>query len=251
VFGLLQKRSAKPRNRTFSVPSATRVYAIGDIHGCLDQLWALLDVVRKDIGDFGGQVHLVFVGDFIDRGPDSAGVIDLLSRGDLPGQHHRFLMGNHEEAMLQVLDDDTESMAGWLRFGGVQTVESYGISRADVYRLGLELPAQLRQVVPQSHVAFLRSLEDQVRIGDYLFVHAGIRPGTPLHEQEQFDLRWIRHEFLADEDTDHGVMVVHGHTISAEPQMRANRIGIDTGCYSSGKLTALALEGSDRRFLST
>jgi serine/threonine protein phosphatase 1 len=160
-------------------------------------------------------------------------------------------MGNHEEAMLQVLDDDTESMAGWLRFGGVQTVESYGISRADVYRLGLELPAQLRQVVPQSHVAFLRSLEDQVRIGDYLFVHAGIRPGTPLHEQEQFDLRWIRHEFLADEDTDHGVMVVHGHTISAEPQMRANRIGIDTGCYSSGKLTALALEGSDRRFLST
>ncbi len=251
VFGLLQKRSAKPRNRSFAVPAGARVYAIGDIHGCLDELRALLELIRNDAVDFAGEVHLVFVGDFIDRGPDSAGVIDLLASRELPGQHHRFLMGNHEEAMLQVLDGDSESMAGWLRYGGVQTVESYGITRADVYRLGLELPARLNQLVPQSHVAFLRGLEDQVRIGDYLFVHAGIRPGTPLHEQERFDLRWIRDEFLSDQDSDHGVMVVHGHTISAEPEVRTDRIGIDTGCFSSGKLTALALEGRERRFLST
>jgi serine/threonine protein phosphatase 1 len=251
VFGLLQKRSVKPRSRTFAVPQGQRVYAIGDIHGCLDELRALLDVIAQDSLDFAGDVHLVFVGDFIDRGPDSAGVIELLASGELPGKHHRFLMGNHEEAMLQVIDGDSESMAGWLRFGGVQTVESYGISRGDVYRLGLDLPGRLNALVPQSHVAFLRGLEDQVKIGDYLFVHAGIRPGIPLHEQERFDLRWIREEFLGDEDSDHGVMVVHGHTISSEPEVRANRIGIDTGCYSSGKLTALALDGSDRRFLST
>lgn len=251
MFGLLQKRSAKPRSRAFAVPQGQRVYAIGDIHGCLDELRALLHLIAQDSRDFAGDVHLVFVGDFIDRGPDSAGVIELLASGDLPGQHHRFLMGNHEEAMLQVIDGDSESMAGWLRYGGVQTIESYGVTRADVYRLGLDLPARLNALVPKSHVAFLRGLEDQVKIGDYLFVHAGIRPGIPLHEQERFDLRWIREEFLADEDSDHGVMVVHGHTISAEPEVRANRIGIDTGCYSTGKLTALALEGSERRFLSS
>lgn len=251
MFGLLQKRSEKPRSRSFRTPPYARIFAIGDIHGCLKELRALLESIRADCVGFGGDVHLVFVGDFIDRGPDSAGVIELVTEQELPGQHHRFLMGNHEEAMLEVLDGDTESLSGWLRFGGVQTLESYGISRGEVYRLGIELPRRLRELVPQRHIDFLRKLEDQVRIGDYLFVHAGIRPGTPLHQQEQFDLRWIRDEFLQDEESDHGVMVVHGHTIAAEPEVRPNRIGIDTGCYSSGKLTALVLEGEERRFLST
>lgn len=250
MFGLLQKKSAG-RSRAFRVPDGLRAYAIGDVHGCLAELTRLIDSIAADCRAFGGAVHLVFLGDYVDRGPASSGVIDLLAGGALPGEHHRFLMGNHEEAMLEVLDGDAESLGGWLRFGGMQTLESYGIDRGEVYRLGIDLPARLRGAVPPAHVAFLRGLEDQVRIGDYLFVHAGVRPGTPLDQQERFDLRWIRDEFLEDEETDHGVMVVHGHTIAAEPDVRRNRIGIDTGCYSSGRLTALVLEGSERRFLST
>lgn len=250
MFGLLQKRSSS-RGRTFTVPAGERVYAIGDVHGCLAELALLTEAIREDARGFAGDITIVFVGDFIDRGPASAGVLDYLTGSRLPGGTHRFLMGNHEEAMLEVLDGNAESLAGWLRFGGMQTLESYGISRGEVYRLGLDLPARMREVVPPSHVSFLRRLEDQVRIGDYLFVHAGIRPGTPLREQDQFDLRWIRGEFLDDDETDHGVMVVHGHTIAAKPELKRNRIGIDTGCFSSGKLTALVLEGEERRFLST
>jgi serine/threonine protein phosphatase 1 len=139
-------------------------------------------------------------------------------------------------------------IAGWLRFGGVQTLESYGLSRGDIFKLGSDLPKRMREVVPAAHMEFMRRMEDQVRIGDYLFVHAGIRPGYPLNQQQPNDLRWIREEFLSDE-RDHGAMIVHGHTIVASPELRSNRIGIDTGCYSSGRLTALVLEGTERRFL--
>ena len=251
MFGLLQKRSDRPQAAAHRVPQGVRVYAIGDIHGCLAELRSLVDSIAGDCRGFDGEVHLVFVGDYVDRGPDSRGVIDFLLGAGLPGRHRRFLMGNHEEAMLQVLEGDTESLSGWLRFGGTQTLESYGITRAEIYRSGIDLPALMRNAVPQSHVDFLRGLEDHARIGDYLFVHAGIRPGTPIAEQDAFDLRWIRDEFLLDDETDHGAMIVHGHTISGTPEVHANRIGIDTGCYSSGRLTALVLEGEGRRFLST
>ena len=250
MFGLLRKRSSTPARARYGVPEGVRVYAIGDIHGCRKQLVSLLGSVGEDAHRFGGEVRLVFLGDYVDRGPDSAGVLDCLTSADLPGKAD-FLMGNHEEAMLEVYDGETETLAGWLRFGGAQTLESYGIDRAEVHRLGIDLPARMREVVPAAHVDFLRNLQDQVRIGDHLFVHAGIRPGTPLDRQDAFDLRWIREEFLTDDDSDHGVMVVHGHTISREPDVRSNRIGIDTGCYSSGRLTALVLEGEDQRFLST
>lgn len=239
------------RRGTHGVPFGSRVYAVGDVHGCLSELQKLVELIRADSSFLEGELHLVFVGDYIDRGPASAGVIDYLVSGRLPGCHHRFLMGNHEEAMLDVMGGETESLSGWLRYGGMHTLQSYGIGRAEVLKLGVDLPRRIREVVPASHAKFLRNLEDQVRIGDYLFVHAGIRPGTPLPQQEQFDLRWIRDEFLEDDETDHGVMVVHGHTIAAEPEVKRNRIGIDTGCFSSGRLTALVLEGTERRFLST
>jgi len=192
--------------------------------------------------------HLVFLGDLVDRGPDSRGVVERLSRGPLPGVRQSFLMGNHEEAMLKVWDGHTDVIAGWLRFGGVQTLESYGLTRGDIFRSGSDLPKRMREAVPAHHIEFMRGMQDQVRIGDYVFVHAGIRPGCPLEEQQPNDLRWIREEFLCD-DRDHGAMIVHGHTITASPVVRANRIGIDTGCYSSGCLTALVLESSERRFL--
>ncbi|MEO5972212.1 MAG: metallophosphoesterase family protein, partial [Sphingomicrobium sp.] len=194
---------------------------------------------------------VVFLGDLVDRGPDSAGVIRRLLDGPLPGHRHSFLMGNHEEAMLRVWDGEEDTLRGWLTYGGRETLASYGLGRNEIFKLAADLPRAMREVVPQAHIDFIRGFDDQVRVGDYLFVHAGIRPGVPLDEQDQSDLRWIREEFLYDEDSDHGVMVVHGHTIAAEPEVRSNRIGIDTGCYSSGRLTALVLEGTERRFLTT
>lgn len=250
MFGFLKRRPEQSPRSDHAVPGNLRVYAIGDVHGCLSELDHLLDMIAAETLRSSVPAHVVFLGDYVDRGPDSAGVVERLRRGPLPGSRHSFLLGNHEEAMLQVWDGHSEVAAGWLRFGGVQTLESYGLSRAEIFKLGLDLPKRMREVIPPAHVDFLRSMEDQVRIGDYLFVHAGIRPGLPLGGQEPNDLRWIRDEFLTDE-RDHGAMIVHAHTISETPDQKPNRIGIDTGCYSSGRLTALALEGSQRRFLQT
>jgi serine/threonine protein phosphatase 1 len=221
------------------------------VHGCRTELDQLLNQIDSDCRSAVAETHLIFVGDLVDRGPDSAGVVERLSAGNLPCDGHSFLMGNHEEAMLDAWDGDTETLQGWLAYGGRETLESYGIDRSETYRRGAEIISRMHECVPREHIDFIRSFEDQVRIGDYLFVHAGIRPGVPLPQQDSYDLRWIRDEFLLDGQTDHGVVVVHGHTISEEPEIRPNRIGIDTGCFASGRLTALVLEGSERRFLTT
>jgi serine/threonine protein phosphatase 1 len=235
----------------FQGPGDECVYAIGDVHGCAAELNLLLDRITGEVSSHGRASHLVFLGDYVDRGPDSAGVLRRLVEGPLPGVRHSFLLGNHEEAMLAVLDGDLERLPGWLRYGGFETLESYGISRQEALRLRSELPERMREIIPAAHVDFMRSCDDYIQSGDYIFVHAGIRPGIPLPEQEPVDLRWIRDGFLDDDETEHGVMVVHGHTISEEPETRKNRIGIDTGCYQSGHLTALVIEGGDRRFIST
>ena len=230
-------------------PAGTVVYAVGDIHGCASQLDLLLGRIGDEISSSGADSHLIFLGDYVDRGPDSAGVLDRLTGGGLPGSRHSFLLGNHEEAMLAVLDGDASNLRSWLRYGGMQTLESYGISRTDVVRLGSDLPRHFRQVIPEAHINLVRSCEIMIRAGDYCFVHAGIRPGIPLEEQDPSDLRWIRGEFLSDTESDHGVMVVHGHTISKEPEVGRSRIGIDTGCYESGRLTALVIDGAETRFI--
>ncbi len=251
MFGIFRRKSsARPAKAVHSVPPGTRVYAIGDVHGCKQQLEWLLDAIARDCSGNGMTNHLIFLGDLVDRGPDSRGVVQRLSEGPIPGQKHDFLMGNHEEAMLQVWDGHGDVVSGWLRFGGAQTMESYGITRGDMFRLGMELPKLVREVVPEEHIRFMKGFKDHVVVGDYLFVHAGIRPGIPLNQQESSDLRWIRDEFLLDEESNHGFKVVHGHTISDGPVVKSNRIGIDTGCYVSGTLTALVLEGSSHRFLA-
>lgn len=153
--------------------------------------------------------------------------------------------------MLAVWDGDTDTIAGWLRYGGLTTLLSYGMTAADIFAAGAELPQLMRQFVPEAHIRFIRSFKDSLTLGDYLFVHAGIRPGIALADQDPGDLRWIRDEFLSDDETDHGMIVVHGHTISRNPDVRANRIGIDTGCYSSGVLTALVIEDAAHEFLRT
>jgi serine/threonine protein phosphatase 1 len=195
--------------------------------------------------------HLVFLGDLVDRGPASRQVLERLESRDLPCDVHHFLFGNHEEIFLDVLDGNTEPLEKWVRYGGLQTLESYGIGRDEIFRLGFDLPRLMREKVPEDHVRFLRSFRDSLTIGDYVFVHAGIRPGISLEDQRPADLRWIRGGFLDDEATDHGFIVVHGHTITEEPDIRPNRIGLDLGCYRSGKLSALVLEGRERRFLAT
>lgn len=233
-----------------AIPDGQRVYAIGDIHGMRGALDRLLAMITDDLSGFQGEASLIFLGDYVDRGPDSRAVIDRLIGGNLPGDRHIFLKGNHEEVMLQVMDGRDDREMGWLAFGGIETLDSYGIDRVAVRKAGRGVGSALRAAVPDSHRLFLHHLQMEARVGDYLFVHAGIRPGVPLDEQADRDRIWIRETFLHSEE-DHGAVVVHGHSISAEPVVRANRIGIDTGCFASGRLTALCLEGSERRFLTT
>ena len=239
----------KKKHRSSEVREGRRVYAIGDIHGHLDELNQLLEWIERDLETHEGKAHLVFLGDYIDRGPDTKGVIKRLRSGELPGHRHHFLKGNHEAVLLDLLDGDLNSARGWLRYGGIEMLESYGVSRKEIVKHAGTLAALVQDVLPKKHVAFLRSLEPLVEIDDFLFVHAGIRPGRTIEKQKERDLLWIRDDFLSSKK-DHGKVVVHGHTIEAEPKDRRNRIGLDTGCYAGGSLSLVRLEGAGRHFVS-
>ena len=229
-----------------------RAYAVGDVHGRLDLLDQLLDKIHDDISRRPARkVLLVFVGDLIDRGPNSAQVVERLRTYRRPAVETVFLLGNHEEVLLRILAGEADLITKWRSFGGKECLESYGVDTAKLARLtDEEALAIVSKAIPAEHVEFLQSFDDSCRFGDYLFVHAGIRPGIEIDQQRQSDLRWIREPFLFDE-TDHGFVVVHGHTIRSEVEMRPNRIGIDTGAYKSGVLTALAIERSDSWLLDT
>ena len=237
-----------------ATPPGTRIYAIGDIHGRLDLLLRLHELIVVDAaGSHAPRRVLVYIGDYIDRGPSSAGVLDLLLDRPLPGFEIVALIGNHEDTLLQ-FPDDIGVGPSWLTYGGVQTLESYSIdvvpgSWRDDRELR-RLQGEVRRRLPRRHVEFMRGLPLMHIEGDYLFVHAGIRPGVPLELQERDDLLWIRDEFLQSSE-DHGKIVVHGHTISEEPELRPNRIGIDTGAFHTHRLTCLVLDGTDRMFLQT
>jgi serine/threonine protein phosphatase 1 len=236
-----------------AIPPPDLVYAIGDVHGRLDLLDPLLAAIDADRASFPGRAIVkVFLGDYIDRGPQSRGVIDYLMAGPLPGAEAVFLRGNHESTMLQFLDDLTAG-PGWLTYGGVNTLLSYGLRPPVTVPPALRLPTvqqQLRQALPPEHRAFLGRLPAFAMIGTYLFVHAGIRPGVALDRQRDEDMVWIRDEFLTS-TLDHGVVVVHGHTIAMHADSLPNRIGVDTGAYATGRLTAAVLEGTGRRFIDT
>jgi serine/threonine protein phosphatase 1 len=191
---------------------------------------------------------LIFLGDYVDRGPDSRGVIDFVLRTQTEADFEVVaLKGNHEDALLRYLDDPHFARA-WAVNWGEATLRSYGV---DPPRCEADCPTARRALaaaLPPAHRTFLESLQLSVTVGDYLFVHAGVRPGVALAEQDANDLIWIRYEFLESED-DFGKVVVHGHTPALDPEPRRNRIGIDTGVYFTGVLTAVRLEGADRRFL--
>ena len=229
-----------------------RAYIVGDLHGRLDLLDQLIDKIHDDIRRRPARkVLLVFVGDLIDRGPNSAEVVERLRTYRHPKVQTVFLLGNHEEVLLRILAGETDLITKWRWFGGTECLKSYGVDAGEL--AGLEdqdALALIRKAIPKKHVEFLESFEDSCRFGDYLIVHAGIRPGVEFDQQRQSDLRWIREPFLFDE-TDHGFVVVHGHTIRPEVEVRPNRIGIDTGAYRSGVLTALAIEGSETWLLDT
>ena len=233
------------------IPPGRRIYAVGDIHGRLDLLDRLLAMIDADDAGRGGpDSEIIFLGDLVDRGPESRGVVDrlLALKDERPA---RFLMGNHEEVFLRALEGDVKALRFLIRIGGRETLLSYGISEDDYRTLDFDgLMEAVRAAVPAAHIDFLAAFEHWIEAGDYLFVHAGLRPGVLLEEQKAADLRWIRDDFLKHRDS-FGKIVVHGHSITDDIDERGNRIGIDTGAFASGKLTAIGLEGGERWYLST
>jgi serine/threonine protein phosphatase 1 len=227
------------------------VYAVGDTHGCVDSLRALHEAILMDAGRSAlARRVVVYLGDYIDRGPDPRGLVALLIDEPLPGFEPVHLIGNHEAFLLQFLADPTVA-ALWMMNGGAVTCTSYGVdpARPPEHAVGDGwLQRELRERIPEAHLAFFANLRPSHLEGDYLFVHAGIRPGVPLDAQDKADLLWIREPFLSS-DEDFGKVVVHGHTPTDAPVVRANRIGVDTGACYGGPLTALVLEGAERRFL--
>ena len=250
-FGKLTTNLLGSRDRPRGKAGA-RAYAIGDIHGRLDLLNRLLDQVEQDIAARPpARNFIIFLGDLIDRGPDSAGVVERLRNYRPANARTIFLSGNHEEILLRVLDGEADLLASWLKFGGAECSESYGMDADALRQVAPEAALEiLKGKVPRAHREFLESFGDTFRFGDYLFVHAGIRPGISLEEQDRHDLRWIRDPFLTDVK-EHGFVVVHGHTIVKRVEERPNRIAIDTGAYHSGVLTALAIEDRERWYLAT
>jgi diadenosine tetraphosphatase ApaH/serine/threonine PP2A family protein phosphatase len=234
------------------VPPETRVYAIGDIHGRVDLLRDVHQMIHEDAYAHQAPRNVVvYVGDYIDRGPYSSEVVDLLLDEPLPGFERVHLMGNHEDSLLRFLED-IEIASSWLAYGGAATLQSYGVrpprgGKEDEIRRTQEA---LARNLPEAHLRFYRGLAMCHVEGDYFFVHAGVKPGVPLDGQSREDLMWIRDPFLHS-DADHGKIVVHGHTISEAPDVRRNRIGIDTGAFASGRLTCLVLAGDRWSFLQT
>ncbi|HEX2940941.1 MAG TPA: metallophosphoesterase family protein [Rhodopila sp.] len=223
-----------------------RVYAVGDVHGCLDRLVSLHEMIAQDLAERPVKhATLIHLGDYVDRGSDSAQVIDWLINGPpVPAQAFINLMGNHEQMMLAaVASVDKEAPSMWLMNGGADSLLSWGIPRT--------VPsAEWALRIPRQHLLFIRDLAINHRVGPYFFVHAGVQPGVPLDQQTRHDMLWIREPFLSSRAS-HGAVIVHGHTPKREPIVHPNRIAIDTGAVVGGALTCVVLEGDKLGFLQS
>ena len=236
-------------------PEGVRLYAIGDVHGRLDLLAAMHHRIESELEqDQPADWRVIHLGDYADRGPDSKGVIDFLIEAQKRDPRHLMLAGNHDIGFLDFLETpDPDGL--FMRYGGVQTALSYGVSltadaswfgKAETVKRG---HAALVEAVPQSHVDFLRSLTFSVSFGDFFFCHAGIRPGIPLEQQNPQDLSWIR-DIFHNHPGLYPKIVVHGHTPVPEAEVKANRVNVDTLAWQSGNLTALVVDGADKRILT-
>lgn len=234
------------------VPEGLRLYAIGDVHGCDDLLAEVHARIAEELEtDPPESARIVHLGDYVDRGPDTAAVVERLSRLCEADERVVCLRGNHESMVLDFLAQPLTGSETWLANGGDATLASYGIAvlSGDEDNLrATRLNQQFTAALPAHHHRFLASLGYSARFGDYFFCHAGIRPGIPLADQDPYDLTWIREGFL-ESRADFGVVVVHGHTVNTAPVIRPNRIDIDTGAVRYGTLTCLVLEGNTQRFL--
>jgi serine/threonine protein phosphatase 1 len=237
--------------RHFVAPGQRR-YAIGDIHGRYDLLNQLIAMIEADNEARGpADTRLLFLGDYVDRGPESRQVIEAMMELDIGDDRVIFLGGNHEEVLLATAEGNRRAAALFHRLGGRETLLSYGAGAQDYDHADpAGLVDLLRVHVPGHHLQWMRGLRDCYREGDYLFVHAGMRPGIAIEDQKSSDMRWIRSEFL-DHPASHGPLVIHGHSVTSRIDERPNRIGIDTGAYASGVLTAVGLEANQRWFLQT
>lgn len=230
-------------------PDGLRVYAIGDVHGRLDLLTRMHDAIRSDLDEHPIEDwRIVHLGDYVDRGPDSAGVLDFLIEAERRDPRITSLAGNHDLAFLDFLAKPNPSGL-FANYGGYETALSYGVT----INFGDEAAfagssAEFARAVPLAHRAFVQGRQFSLEIGDFFFCHAGIRPGVALEGQDPMDLIWIRERFLNHEGL-HPKLIVHGHTATPEPEVRANRINIDTGAYKSGLLTALVVEGTDKQIM--
>jgi serine/threonine protein phosphatase 1 len=242
-----QVSAASSRTVSASAPADTRIYAIGDIHGCADLVSEVMariddDIRRRPIA----HTVEVYLGDYVDRGPHSSRVLDLLAFR-LVANRAVCLRGNHEAVMEGFLQDPS-ILEHWVPLGGMQTLASYGIELRDDTETALDLHRRFLDVFPREHELVMRCLRNQFSCGDFLFVHAGIRPNVPIEQQDVNDLIWIRDEFL-DSTRRHERLVVHGHTPVPHPDIKPNRINIDTGAWRTGTLTCIAIEGSTILFV--
>jgi serine/threonine protein phosphatase 1 len=227
-----------------------RVYVVGDIHGHVGLLDALHTRIYADLDQSPVKTaEIIYVGDYVDRGPASCAVVERLRCPPRDGVRRTLLEGNHETMLLEFLSRP-ETGASWCRYGGTETLLSYGVNVSQALAGGglHALAEEFDRKLPASHRYLLEQLKPFTAVGDYFFCHAGVRPGVRLDRQDKRDLLWIRTPFLGS-TRDFGKVVVHGHTVVPEPDIRPNRINVDTGAYRSGRLTCLVLEGAEQRFL--
>ncbi len=233
-------------------PSGSRIYCIGDIHGRDDLLQQLHDKILEDAKNYIGRKTIIYLGDYIDRGEHSREVIDLLLTGMLPGFEHIYLRGNHEQTLLDFLTL-AEVGHGWFMYGGLQTLASYGVSYSKIPSSKNDLRVlqnALKEYIPPGHLDFLEKTRSCYQSGSYYFVHAGVNPRVSLDQQKIEDQLWIRDDFI-EYAKPYEKIIVHGHTITDEPEFRPNRIGLDTGAYLSGKLSCLVLENDTQHVIQT
>lgn len=255
IDGLLNRSEravARPLPRLSAAERPALIYAIGDVHGCLDALKALEARIVADAAETPGDKWIVMLGDYVDRGPSSAQVLDHLTSRPPAGFSRICLRGNHDEAMLAAIEDP-RAIETWVGWGIEATLASYGLSATQIAELTASGRATAKQqllqaFIPDEHIAFLRNLPVILTVPGYIFVHAGLRPGIEASRQQDRDLMWIRREFL-EADHDFGSVVIHGHTPVDTPELTPYRASIDTACYASGVLTAVRVDSDGVRVL--